>query len=110
MTDAVVVFCTCRDEVEADRIAVGLLKHRLAACITMFPAVKSVYRWRGNIESAQEVLLLVKSTLLSFPALKDFILSAHSYDTPEVIALPVVDGSEHYLAWIGEEVGQPGKI
>lgn len=109
MTDAVVVFCTCRDEAEADRIAAGLLEHWLAACITVLPAVKSVYRWRGNIESAQEVLLLVKATRRSFPELEKFILSAHSYDTPELIALPVVEGSAGYLAWMAEEVDQPAQ-
>jgi periplasmic divalent cation tolerance protein len=109
MTDAVVVFCTCRDEAEADRIAAGLLEHRLAACITMLPAVKSVYRWRGIIESAQEVLLLVKTTRQSFPELKKFVLSAHSYDIPEVIAVPVTDGSEAYLDWISEGMDQSRK-
>lgn len=72
-------------------------------------AVKSVYRWHGNIESSQEVLLLIKATRQSFPELKSFILSVHSYDTPEVIAVPIVDGSERYLAWIGEQVDKPAE-
>src|SRR4051794_39691093 len=106
MIDAIVVFCSCRDETEADRIAAGLLERRLAACVTVLPAVKSIYRWRGNVESSQEVFLIIKAAKQSLPELNDFVLSTHSYDTPEVLAVPVVGGSERYLAWIAAESGE----
>jgi periplasmic divalent cation tolerance protein len=109
MIDAVVVFCSCRDEAEADRIASGLLEHRLAACITTVPAVQSVYRWLGKVESAQEVLLILKTTRQKFPELNKFIRSAHSYDTPEVLALPVIEGDGPYLEWLAGQVDEPAK-
>jgi periplasmic divalent cation tolerance protein len=105
MVDAVVVFCTCSDETEANRLAAGLLERRLAACVTILPEVKSVYRWCGTIEASRELMLMIKTTHSKLQALQDFILSIHSYDTPEILALPVVAGSERYLAWLRDEAG-----
>ncbi len=104
MTDAVVVFCTCGNQEEALRIANALVADRLAACVNVLPAVRSIYRWQEAIENSDEILLIVKTTAERFPALRDQITSLHSYDTPEVIAVPVVDGSNTYLDWLRAQV------
>jgi periplasmic divalent cation tolerance protein len=106
MTDILVVFCICRDENEASRIAAVLVESHLAACVNILPGIKSVYRWQGNIETATETLLLLKTARGSFEALRDLIVSIHSYDTPEVLAVPVAAGLESYLAWVREGVEQ----
>ena len=98
--DAAVVLCTCANEQQAAALAHALVDEHLAACVNVLPAVQSIYRWQGAIEAAQEHLLLVKTTRERFTALKDRITQLHAYDTPEIIALPIVDGSEKYLAWL----------
>ncbi len=81
-----------------------LVDERLAACVNVLPAIQSIYRWQGNVERAQEVLLLIKSTGERFPALRERIEQVHSYDTPEIIAVPITEGSEKYLTWLGAQV------
>jgi periplasmic divalent cation tolerance protein len=100
MTDALVVFCTCADEAEALRIANTLVEARLAACVNILPALQSIYRWQDSIEQAREILLLIKTTQDRFAAVRDHISGLHSYDTPEIVAVPVVEGSAKYLAWL----------
>jgi len=104
MSDLIVILCACGDETEALRVANALIDDRLAACVNALPAMQSVYRWKGSIETAREVLLLIKTTGDRFPALRDRILELHSYETPEIIALPIVAGAEKYLAWLREQV------
>ncbi len=104
MTKAVVVLCTCGTQQEALRIARSLVEARLAACVNVLPAVQSIYRWQGKVENADEVLLLIKSTRERYLPLRDRILELHSYETPEVIVLPIVYGSDKYLAWLREQV------
>ena len=104
MTDALIVFCTCSSREEALKLAQAIVSDEVAACVNMVPLVESVYRWEGKIESAQEVLLLIKTTRERFGALQDLIVRLHSYDTPEVIAVPVVVGLEKYLAWLGASI------
>ena len=104
MLETIVVLCSCSDIEAARRIARVLVEDRLAACASTVPAVESVYRWHENIETATETLLLVKTTAESFPKLRERILELHSYDTPEIIALPIVAGLEKYLHWLGEQV------
>lgn len=104
MTETIVVLCTCASEDEAGRIAAALVGEEVAACVNILPRIRSIYRWQGLVEDASEVLLLVKSTADRFEALRDRIAALHSYDTPEIIALPIVAGSERYLAWIKEQV------
>src|SRR4051812_19568705 len=103
MTGVVILLCTCGSEEEAQRIGTALIEERLAACVNLLPSVFSIYRWEGVIEKASEVLLLVKSTEEHFDSLRDRITELHSYDTPEIISLPVSNGSEKYLEWIREE-------
>ncbi len=98
------VFCTCENQPQGMQIGEALVRERLAACVNILPPIQSIYRWEGNIETAEEVLLLIKTTRDRFPALRDRIQQLHSYDTPEIIAIPITDGSEKYLAWLGAQV------
>ncbi len=106
MSEALIVFCTCGSQDEADRIANTLVNERVAACVNILPPLKSVYRWQGAVEQAEEVLLLIKTTPGQLARLRDRIPAIHSYDTPEIIAIPVAGGSERYLAWLGEQCGE----
>jgi periplasmic divalent cation tolerance protein len=104
MTDALIVFCTCSSHAEASKLAHSVVTDGAAVCVNIVPAVESVYRWEGKIETAQEVLLLMKTTSAHFGALRDLIVSLHSYDTPEVVAVPVAAGSAKYLTWLGATI------
>ncbi|MFF5444752.1 divalent-cation tolerance protein CutA [Streptomyces sp. NPDC012888] len=88
----------------AAELARLLVEARLAACAQVSGPVTSVYRWKGLTETTQEWQVLFKTTAERYPALEDRLLAAHPYDTPEVIATPVVRGSAGYLAWVAEEV------
>ena len=104
MTDNIVVLCTCGSQEEADRLADLLVGKRLAACVTLIPGVQSVYRWKGAIERSREFLLMIKTSQKCFKQMNAELAKAHSYDVPEVIALPIVDGSAAYLEWIAESL------
>jgi len=104
VTDAIVIQCTASSRDEAHRIARALLEAKLAACASLVAAVESHYWWKGAIESANEVLLLIKTTRERFDAVRETILRHHSYEVPEIIALPVVTGHEPYLRWLEESV------
>lgn len=108
MTDKIVVLVTCGSAKEARKIARAVVEQRLAACanIVMTP-VRSVYRWKGRVESAKEFLLIIKTTQGRFAALKAEIKRLHSYDVPEIIALPITRGAAAYLAWISDSVRPP---
>lgn len=110
MTDKIVVLVTCGSAAEAKRIAKSLVDARLAACVNILQAqVVSVYRWKRKVESAKETLLIIKSARSKFPALESAIKRIHSYDVPEIIALPIVAGSRDYLQWITESARTPRK-
>jgi periplasmic divalent cation tolerance protein len=104
MTDALIVFCACSSNSEAAQLARALVMDGAAACVNIIHAVESVYRWEGKIETSQEALLIVKTTSARFPELRDLVVKLHSYDTPEVIAVPVVDGLAKYLTWMGATI------
>jgi periplasmic divalent cation tolerance protein len=109
MTDKIVVLSTCESEEEAGRVARQLVEKRLAACVTILPQGRSVYRWadkdgKAKIQDAAEFLLVIKSRRDLFDALRAEIVKIHSYEIPEVIALPVVEGSAEYLAWLDREL------
>jgi len=106
MTDKIVVLCTCASPDEGERLARVLVEARLAACVNVVPGVRSVYHWNGGIESADECLLLIKSSRAVFAALSAEIERLHPYEVPEVLALPVVDGTKNYLNWFGANVRQ----
>jgi periplasmic divalent cation tolerance protein len=100
MTDHIVVLSTCPDEPAAARLARLLVEQKLAACVSVVPAVRSFYRWKDAVESAGECLLVIKSSRALFGALREALEKAHSYEVPEVLALAVVDGSPNYLNWL----------
>src|SRR5579875_515413 len=89
MTDALVVLCTCSSREEAMRIAQTLVEERLAACVNVLPGVTSVYRWQGQVETAEEVLLVMKTAEQRFSQLCERIAALHSYEVPEIISLAV---------------------
>ncbi len=104
MTDKVVAYTTCADPEEAEKIARHLIEERLAACVSVVPAVKSYYRWKGSIESDDEILLMIKTSRDLVDALRQQLEKLHSYDLPELIVTPIVDGSPNYLAWLEKEL------
>jgi periplasmic divalent cation tolerance protein len=105
MTDKIVVLSTCDSEEQAGRIARVLVEQRLAACVNILPGARSIYRWKGQIEDAAEWMLIIKSRRDLMDPLRAAIGKLHTYDVPELLALPVVDGSEGYLAWLDGELG-----
>lgn len=109
MTDKIVVLSTCASAEEAGRIAHQLIDTRLAACVNIVPGIRSVYRWNGAIENAEEVLLVIKSSRPLFDDLRSEIGRLHSYQTPEVLALPIVDAAEPYLVWLAHELRAAGE-
>lgn len=98
------VFCTCSSREEARKVAQAVVEAEAAACVNIVAGVESIYRWEGKIESAEELLLVMKTTRERFTALRELIVKLHSYDTPEVIAVPVVAGLEKYLQWLGATI------
>jgi len=105
MTDKIVVFSTCATEEEAGKLARMLVEARVAACVTIVPGARSIYRWQGAIESAQECLLIVKSSRPLFEQLRATLEKAHAYDVPEVLAVPVVEGAPNYMDWLEGQLG-----
>lgn len=99
----IVVFITAGSQEEARMIGDTLISQRKAACVNIIPQINSLFRWEGKIEDDRESLLLVKTRAELFPEVVDAVKSVHSYDVPEIIALPIVEGSQDYLKWIGEE-------
>jgi periplasmic divalent cation tolerance protein len=100
MTDKIVVLTTCAAEDDAERMARALIAGRLAACVSVVPGVRSFYRWKGEIESSAEFLLVIKTSRDLFGALEREMKQLHPYEVPELIALPVVAGAENYLNWL----------
>ena len=96
-------FCTCPDAASATRIAEALVESRLAACVNQVPGLRSVYRWEGAIERADEVLLVIKTTGNRLEALTARIHELHPYELPEVIAFEVAGGLSAYLDWVAEQ-------
>jgi periplasmic divalent cation tolerance protein len=110
MTDKLVVLVTCRSAKEADRIARSLVEKRLAACGNILRSpIRSIYRWKEKIESAREVLLVIKTSRSRFPELQAAIKRLHSYEVPEIIALPIAAGSRAYLSWLAESLARKKK-
>jgi periplasmic divalent cation tolerance protein len=106
MTDKIVVLSTAGSQEEAHRLAMHLVEKRVAACVNILPAVQSIYRWKGAVEDAQEWLLIIKTRRQLLPGLQRELRTVHSYEVPEMIALPIVEGLEAYLNWIDEETAK----
>ncbi|MEI9812939.1 MAG: divalent-cation tolerance protein CutA [Acidobacteriota bacterium] len=107
MTDKIVVLSTCDSEEQALRLGRTLVEQNLAACATVIPGARSIYRWQGQITDSAEWMLVIKSRRDLFEALSKALAAQHTYEVPEIIALPVVDGSEAYLGWLDREL-KPG--
>jgi len=105
--EAIVVLMTAANGEEAARLADLLIGAHLAACVQILPEIESVYRWQGKVERQAETLLLAKTVRSKFEELEREVRALHSYDTPEIIALPIVTGSAPYLAWLSENVKIP---
>lgn len=104
MTDALVVLVTAPTAEKAGEIARALVEEKLAACGNVLPGVRSIYRWKGTVQDEGEALLLLKTQRRRFAELRDRILALHPYDVPEVLALPVEEGSDAYLDWIAQSM------
>ena len=100
MTDKIVMFSTTGTEEEARKIARALVEAHLAACVNIVPGITSMYRWQGNIEESAEFLLIIKTGRALTAEVQAAIERVHSYDLPEAIAVPIVDGSGRYLDWL----------
>ena len=105
MTDKVLVLTTAGREAEAQNIANQLVERRLAACVNIVSRIQSVYRWEGKVETAEEFLLIIKTTKARSVDVKAAIRVLHSYELPECIVISMEDGSAEYLRWIEESVG-----
>ena len=102
--DPIVVFLTAASGEEATRLADLLIGAHLGACVQILPEMESVYRWQGQIERQSEILLIVKTTAGKFAELEREVRALHSYETPEIVAVPIVTGSQPYLDWVSESV------
>ena len=101
-------FCTCPDEASAARIADALVEARLAACVSQLGGLRSVYRWQGEIERADEVLLVIKTTPDKLDALTEQVRALHPYELPELLAFEVAGGLAAYLDWVAEQTRTDG--
>ena len=105
MTGKIVVLVTCGSANEARKIARAVVEQRIAACANIVTSpVQSIYRWKGRVESAKEFLLIIKTTQARFAKLEAAIKRLHSYDVPEIIALPIAAAAADYLNWISDSV------
>jgi periplasmic divalent cation tolerance protein len=97
------VLITTSNRREAGRIAEALVKKNLAACANLVPSVTSIFRWNGQVQNSREALLIVKTSARQYPALEKLVRSMHSYEVPEIIALPIKNGLRPYLEWVQKE-------
>lgn len=104
MTDKVIVLTTAGSADEAKKIAHALVERKLAACVNVVPKIQSVYRWQGQVEEAEEFLLIIKTARPKQEEVNAAIRALHSYELPECIALAIEDGSEEYLKWIDDSL------
>jgi periplasmic divalent cation tolerance protein len=104
MQEFIVVYVTASSPAEGERLARALVEEQLAACVNRIAPIQSVYRWQGKVEQSEEQLLIIKTRKTLFAALEKRVRELHSYSVPEIIALPIVAGSEAYLQWLGEQV------
>ena len=98
----IVILVTAKDEAQANKIVEKLVEEKLIACANIVPGIRSIFRWQGKVDRADEVLLVLKSRRRHFPAIVKAVKALHSYDVPEVIALPIVEGNKDYLNWLTE--------
>ena len=102
--DVVLVYTTAASLVEAETIGADLVEHHLAACVNILPAMRSIYRWKGNVERAEEVVMIVKTIRRQVGPARARFREAHSYETPAFLVIDVPDGDADYLAWLRAQV------
>jgi periplasmic divalent cation tolerance protein len=105
-SEPIVVLMTAASREEGNRIAEMLVGARLAACVQILPEIESVYRWQGEVQREKEILLLAKTVGSRFDELESKVRAMHSYETPEIMAVPVTDSSAPYLRWLLAELGE----
>jgi len=105
MEEIVVVIVTVGTEQKGLEIGKVLIEERLAACVNLLKGVRSLFLWKGSLTEDQEILMLIKTRRSIFPKLTDRVIELHPYQVPEIIALPVVEGSSSYLQWVSEMTG-----
>lgn len=103
MTDAILVLTMLPNADAAVEIAKTIVKEKLAACVNILPAARSIYRWKGQIEDTSEVLMLLKTRHEHYDRVQARLLELHPYEVPEVLAIPVEQGYYPYLEWLGRE-------
>jgi periplasmic divalent cation tolerance protein len=103
------VLCSCPDKEIATTISENIVAQHLAACINIVPGIKSVYHWQGNVESAEESLMLIKTHQQKFSSLKNTITTMHPYEVPEIISVDISDGLPKYLDWITSSMRLKGE-
>lgn len=109
MSEAIVVFMTAANAEEARRIAERLVETRLSACVQILPHIESIYRWKDQVQHETEVLLLAKTTAERFDELEKEVRALHSYETPEIVAVPMTKVAAPYLDWLVSEVRTDSK-
>ena len=102
MSDPIIVLVTCGSEEEVLKIANALVESRLAACVNLVAPIRSIYRWEERMWDEKEWLLIIKTQKNRFEDLEKKIKSLHSYSVPEIVSVPIVEGSSSYLNWISE--------
>ncbi|HUS12988.1 MAG TPA: divalent-cation tolerance protein CutA [Pyrinomonadaceae bacterium] len=105
--EAIAVFVTAANSNEAVQLAEMLVNKRLAACVQILPEIESIYSWRGKVERQREVLLIAKTMKFKFSDVESEVRAIHSYETPEIVAIPLTAGSPAYLEWLSASVSNP---
>lgn len=100
----ILVITTASSDLEAKKLGQALIENKLAACVNIIPSITSIFRWEEKISAESELIIIAKSHQKLFSKIKEKILSIHSYDIPEIISVPISDGSEEYLKWIEEQL------
>ena len=104
----IVVLVTAKDAAEAERISRKLLDKKLIACVNIVKGVRSLFWWQGKVDQSDEVLLIIKSQQVLFGKIVETVKAVHSYDVPEILALPVIEGNQDYLAWMDASIKKQG--
>ena len=108
MSNVKLILCTFPNTEQARQIGTVLVERQLAACVNLVPAVESIYRWQGKVETASEVLAIFKTRADGFPAFERALTELHPYEVPEIIAIEPADVAAPYLAWLLSSVALPG--
>ena len=101
-SEYLIVLNTCPGSITAKNIATDLVANKLAACVQVIPAVQSFFRWVGKVETKEEYLLIIKTTVACYPEVEKSIKALHSYELPEIVAVPISTGLSGYLKWIND--------